>query len=459
MNRIARRSATVTILVVLLLAGFVFFLTEYGVNANKWVLSEGSPHIYDNDRFASGVVTDRDGVLLLDMQEDGWTYSDDLAVRQATLHWVGDRAGNIQGLTMASYYSQVLGYDFVNGLYTYGSAAGTGGEVALTISSRLQAVALEAMGQRKGTVAVYNYKTGQILCAVTTPTYDPDNVPDIEGNPQQYEGAYMNRFLQSAYTPGSIFKIVTLAAALDSISDAEDLTFTCTGSWGDEVNQVTCESKHGEQSLKQAFANSCNCAFAELSQKLGGKTLLSYVEKFRVTEPVSFDGITTAPGNFDTDEYFVTMAWSAIGQHTDLVNPCSYMTFLGAIANGGRAASPYVVERADDGHNGYEAKTSFTDTVMSNETAALVREYMRYTVEKKYGADHFPGLTVCAKTGTAEKDDGKASNAMFAGFVTDESYPLAFMICVEEGGYGASTCIPIASTVLSACKQIIDQTQ
>lgn len=458
MNRIARRSGVLTILVVLLLGGFVFFLIEYGVNSSKWVLSEGSPHIYDNNNFARGAVTDCNGILLLDMQEEGWIYSSDPTIRKATLHWVGDRAGNIQTPATASYYKEVLNYDFVNGLYSYGSAAGTGGTVKLTIAAGLQSVALDALGGHKGTVAVYNYKTGQILCAVTTPTYDPDNVPDIAGNPQQYEGAYMNRFIQSAYTPGSIFKIVTLAAVLDSDPDAESLSFHCTGSWGEGENPVTCEAAHGVQSLKQAFANSCNCAFAELARQMGGKTLLSYVEKFRVTEPLSFDGITTTKGNFDLDEYYITLGWSAIGQHTDLVNPCAYMTFMGAIANGGRAASPYVVQSADDGNHGYEAKIRYTDTVMSGETAALVREYMRYAVENKYGAENFPGMTVCAKTGTAEKDDDRASNAMFAGFVTDEQYPLAFFICVEEGGYGASACIPIASEILAACKEILNQT-
>lgn len=457
MNRIARRSGALTILVILLIAGFVFFLAEYTMNAADWVMHPGSPHVYANDQIRTGVITDREGVLLLDMQEDGWTYASQEAVRQATMHWIGDRQGMIDALVMPAYYEEVLGYDFLNGLYSYGKDAGTGGVMALTLSSRLQAVALEALGDYKGAVAVYNYKTGQILCAVTTPTYDPDHVPDIDGDPVRYEGAYMNRFLQSAYTPGSIFKIVTLAAALESMEDAQSLEFTCTGSWGEGESPVTCESAHGKQSLKQAFANSCNCAFAELARQMGGKTLLEYVEKFQVTEPVSFDGITTASGNFDLDEYYITLGWSAIGQHTDLVNPATYMTFMGAVANGGRAARPYIVESASDGKNGYQAQISYGDSVMSSETAAIVRQYMRYAVENKYGAENFPGLTVCAKTGTAEKDGERASNAMFAGFATDEEYPLAFIICVEDGGYGASTGIPIASKVLTACKEILDQ--
>lgn len=457
MNRIAKRSGALTILVLLLIAGFAFFLAEYTMNADDWVMHSGSPHVYADANLKTGAITDSEGVLLLNMQEDGWTYSSDEAIRKSTMHWVGDREGMIDALVMPAYYEEVLGYDFLNGLYSYGKDAGTGGVMELTLSSRLQVVALEALGDYKGTVAVYNYKTGQILCAVTTPNYDPDDVPDVEGDPVRYEGAYLNRFLQSNYPPGSIFKIVTLAAALESMENAESLTLKCEGRWGEGENAVTCEAIHGEQSLKQAFANSCNCAFAELARQMGGKTLLSYVEKFRVTESISFDGITTKQGNFDLDEYYITLGWSAIGQHTDLINPATYMTFMGAIAGGGRAAKPYIVESASVGDNGYQAQISYLDSVMRNETAAVIRQYMRYAVEYKYGADNFPGLTVCAKTGTAEKDGDRASNAMFAGFVTDEAYPLAFIICVEDGGYGASTCVPIASKVLTACKEILDQ--
>ncbi len=453
MNRIAKRSAMVIVLALLLAGGFIFFLVEYGMNAPAWAVHEGSAHAYNDDQFQSGVVTDRDGVILLDM-EGKWTYSTDEDIRKSTLHWIGDREGNILIPAVPNYYEDVVGYDYLNGLYTYGGIGNDGGVVELTLSAKLQSVALQAMEGRKGTVAVYNYKTGEILCAVTTPTYDPDNIPDIAGNPDTYEGAYMNRFVQSSYTPGSIFKIATLAAALDTLPDAENQRYLCTGSWGGGAHPVTCEKKHGEQSLKEAFCNSCNCAFAQVSVTVGSETLKEYVEKLRVMESVEFDGISSASGNFETAQDPVSIAWSGIGQYTDLVNPCAFMTFMGAIANDGRAAMPYVVAEADDGKDGYRAQTAYADSVVSRETAAVLRQYMRYNVTTKYGDDNFPGMTVCAKTGTAEKDDGKTSNALFAGFVTDEQYPYAFFICVENGGYGASACIPVASKVLTACKTI-----
>jgi peptidoglycan glycosyltransferase len=129
---------------------------------------------------------------------------------------------------------------------------------------------------------------------------------------------------------------------------------------------------------------------------------------------------------------------------------------LGAIAGDGTGALPYVIsEIKADGEVMYAAKPQPGRELMSRDLAKLLQEYMRNNVALKYGDDHFPGLNVCAKTGTAEQD-GKTPTAMLAGFVADEQYPLAFIICVEEGGYGANTCLPIASKVLAACKLILD---
>lgn len=453
MNRVAGRAAVVILLAVLLLAGFTFFVAEFVMDAADWAVFPGSPHVYHAGNMGSGAVIDRDGILLLDMS-NGRQYSSAEAIRKATLHWLGDTNGNISAPAVPSYSSQIAGFDLVNGLYSYG---GAGGVAELTLSAKVQSVALEALGSYKGTVAVYNYKTGEILCAVTTPTFDPLDPPDVENDPDGlYEGVYMNRFTQSAYTPGSIFKIVTLAAALETLEDAQTMSFTCTGEQAYGVDRITCENVHGTQSLKEAFCNSCNCAFAQVADLLGAEVLQRYADKLGVTKSVSFDGITTVSGNYQAPEEPVSLAWSAIGQYTDLVNPCSFMTFMGAIAGGGKAALPYVVAEAGNGLSGYTAETSYGKRIMDEELAELLQSYMRNNVINKYGDENFPGLTVCAKTGTAERDGDIASNAMFAGFTLDEDYPFAFIVCVEEGGYGRAACVPIASKVLAACKEIVE---
>lgn len=455
MNRVAARSGIVILLVLALLAGVTFFVVEYATQADDWVVFAGSPHVYDSGKIGCGVVTDREGVLLLDLNS-GRTYSDSEALRKATVHWLGDKKGSVDAPALSTYAAELAGFELLNGVYAYGDA---GGVAELTLSAEVQMAALKALGDRKGTVGVYNYKTGEIICAVSAPTFDPDHVPDAESDPERYEGMYLNRFTQSRYTPGSIFKIVTLAAALESIPDIREQVFTCAGSCTVGADTVTCDGKHGKQDLKEAFRNSCNCAFAELALQLGADTLTRYAEQFGITEAISFDGITTAKGNFNLESASsVQVAWSSIGQYTDLVNPCGYMTFVGAIAAGGKGVYPYLVNEVSTGAvSGYTAKTQKGARIMSETTAEIIGEYMAYNVADKYGSENFPGLTVCAKTGTAEVGGNKKPNAVFTGFVQEEAYPFAFIVIVEDGGYGKQVCVPIMSEVLSACKEMADR--
>ncbi len=452
MNRVAGRAMIAMVLVAALLAGMVFFAVDYLSNANTWVKSPGSPHLYQNGKIAQGLILDSDGAVLLDLS-GGRTYASDPTLRKATMHWLGDRSGNVASTIVQTYRNQMMLYDVVNGVYTYADAEG---RIQLSLSSSLQKAALKALGDRKGTVAVYNYRTGEIVCSVSTPTYDPDNVPDIAGDTSgAYEGVYMNRLLQNTYTPGSIFKIVTLAVALESIPNARELTFDCDGTYEVGTNgKVTCESKHGHQTLKQAFANSCNCAFAELVEKIGRDKLQHYVELFGIMEPLTFDGFVGAKGNFDlSDAYYENLCWSGIGQYTDLINPGAYMHFIGTIAAGGVGYTPHVVNKVTVGkETTYQAKPHREDRIMSQETAATIREYMRNNVATKYGDENFQGFAVCAKTGTAQVK-GKNANAMFTGFLMDERYPYAFIVAVEDAGYGRTVCVPIVAAILKELKK------
>lgn len=446
MNRIAGRAGIVILLALFLIGGFSFFVAEYVWQAGDWVIFPGSPHVYSGGNIDCGKVVDRDGTVLLDMN-GGRTYSEDAALRKSTVHWLGDRYGRIEAPALATYSSHLAGYELLNGVYSYGK---TGATARLTLSGKAQLAALEALGDKKGTVAVYNYKTGEILCAVSTPTYDPDNAPVItEENKEQYDGIYWNRFTQSTYIPGSIFKVVTLAAALETIPDIQEKIFVCNGSYQMGVDQITCEGIHFEQDIKTAFRNSCNCAFAQLSELLGGDVLARYVAQFGVTAPVSFDGITTASGSFSVDQTPVNIAWSAIGQYKDQINPCVFLSYVGAVANGGVGVNPYVVDRIG---STYAAQTVKNDRIMSESTAQTLKEYMRNNVQSKYGDENFPGFTVCAKTGTAEVGGDKKPNAMLVGFTEDEDHPYAFIVCVEDGGYGSTVCIPIIAKVLQAIK-------
>ena len=457
MRRISNRTIFLLILMGVLVLGVVFFTVRFFLHAGEWVTFPGSPHVYSGSNLSSGKVTDRSGVLLLDSTGDSRVYAEDEAVRRATLHLLGDRYGYISAPILEEYADALVGYSVVNGLYGADRTANT---AVLSISAQVQKTALEALSGYHGTVGVYNYKTGEILCAVTSPSYDPDNMPDIEGDQTgAYDGVYLNRFFQTTTVPGSIFKLVTAAAALETLPDITSRTFTCNGTLDVEGDTLVCNGTHGAINLTQALANSCNVVFGQLAMELGPEVLEEYAQKLSITQSLSFDGLTTAAGSFDlTDAENFEIAWAGCGQYNDLINPCQYMTLMGVIANGGQAALPYLMDRVEGGLlTSYEHGKTTTKRVLERSTTDTIAQMMRNNVVNVYGAWQFPDLEVCAKSGTAEVGEGGTSNATFAGFIRDEAYPLAFIVIVEHGGAGSSAAAPIAGKVLNACVEVLSQ--
>lgn len=455
MKKVSGRAIFPLILAIVLLAGTVLLCVRYFAKADEWVTFSGSPHVYTGVNLDGGVVTDRDGTLLLD-STDGRNYSADAATRTATMHLLGDRYGYIQAPLLGSFADDMIGFDKINGLY---GAEGTEANAALTLSAAAQTAAYQALGNYHGTVGVYNYKTGEILCAVTSPSYDPDNMPDVDADTSgAYDGVYVNRFFQAAYTPGSIFKIVTLAAAIETVPDWENLTFTCEGKTIIGGQEIICEGVHGTITLKQALAHSCNVAFGELAGKVGTKALMEYAEKLGLSESFECDGIPVKAGTVDLkDADAGDLAWAGIGQYTDQVNALTFMRAMGRIAGGGTGAEPYLMAKITRGEKtAYEAKTETSSRALKAETAAKLTEYLRNNVATMYGDGQFGGLNVCAKSGTAEHE-GETADAMFAGFCVDENCPLAFVVFVENGGSGSAVAAPVAAKVLQVCAAAINR--
>lgn len=454
MNKLARRAWFALALAGILTVGLLVIVVRYFTQAKDWVTFQSSPHVYQNGVMDSGRVTDRQGVLLLDASS-GRSYASDEDLRCAMLHLLGDTQGNITPYLMNEYGDELVGFDLLNGTHHIGSGSG---ELRLTLSAEAQRVAYRALAGRSGTVGVYNYQTGEILCMVSTPSFDPENVPDVAGDPERYDGVYINRFLHSAYSPGSVFKVVTAAAALSEIDDITTRSFSCTGSATVGEETVICNAVHGTIGFEEALYKSCNVAFAEITAELGGDVLTKYVEQFGITDSLIFDGFDTTSGSFDISGATVfETAWAGIGQYTDQINPCQYMTFMGAIANGGRAATPHLAERVSFGDSvKYQGGTSLGSRIMSAEVAQQLASMMHTAVEYQYGSWYFNGLYAGAKSGTAERGEGQSANAVFAGFVQDADYPLAFVAVVEGGGAGGQTCAPIIQQVLAACMAAMD---
>jgi peptidoglycan glycosyltransferase len=342
-----------------------------------------------------------------------------------------------------------MGY---NPIFGVTSISGKGNNLYLTIDSEICAAAYNALKGRNGSILIYNYKTGAILCMVSSPGFDPADPPDISKEDEGYEGIYINKALSSRFVPGSIFKIVTTAAAIEHIDNLEDLKFTCEGevTIGGEV--IKCEGVHGTIGIDDALAVSCNVYFAELSQLLGGTRIKEYAEKLGQMSGVTVNGIKTAAGSFDAAaDGTANLSWSGIGQYTDLVNPCGMMMLMGAIANGGNAVSPLILQKASTS-GGFPVGLWFPNStrLLSAATAGKITEMMRFDVTSVYGEENFPGLDICAKSGTAQVGEGKKPHAWFVGFLRNAEHPYAFAVLVENGGSGRTVAGSVANAVLQS---------
>lgn len=448
MKRIERRAIVCAFLALLLAAGLCIFLVKYGLNGGDWASSAFNRHLYDhNGVLATGTVLDRDGDVLSSAESGKRTYYENETVRKATLHAVGDLQGNIGTGALNAFADELTGYHLLNG--TFGAEQGA--DLYLTIDGRYNYEAYQALGGHAGTVAVYNYKTGEILCMVSSPSYDPLSVPgDLETN-ERYEGAYLNRFLSSTFTPGSVFKTVTLTAALEEIADLDTRVWDCQGTVQIGEETIICSGTHGEQTIGDAFANSCNVAFAQIAEELGADTLRKYTEKAGLTDSYSVDGLPTAKGTFAWENITVgELGWAGVGQHKDQVNPCALMVYMGAIANGGKAAVPQIIHKTVSalGLPSLPSLTQKTGTLVSSDTAERLAELMAENVEKTYGTKRFPNMELCAKSGTAEVGTDQTPHAWFAGFLQNEDAPYAFVVLVENGGGGNAVAGTVAGKVL-----------
>ena len=443
MKQVRQRTLLLLLLTAGFVAGVVLFCVLYATKGGQWAAFSANDHVYKDGRLAVGQILDRNGVTLY----DGATgdYAEERSVRKATLHAVGDRWDNIATSAKAAFDGHLVGFNALTGTTTGGS------HLYLTIDSELNRQAWDLLDGRKGAVGIYNYKTGEVLCMVSTPTFDPADPPTIQDGDSRYDGVYINRLLSATFTPGSVFKVVTTAAVIETLPDWESRTFHCDGRYDLGDFTITCPYAHGDMTLRDAFAKSCNCAYAQLAVELGGGTLERYAKKAGLLDSISVSGLHTAQGSFTVAEDQGLLGWSGVGQHEDLVGPANLMRLMGAIANGGRPVLPHLIYKETDlaGLTLYRDGTGHGSRTFSRATCETLKEMMANNVAVTYGQENFGDLKLCAKSGTAEVGDA-SPHAWFAGFLDDADHPLAFVVFVENGGGGASAAGPIASALLQA---------
>lgn len=413
-------------------------------NAQEYALKSVNAHLYENGVLTNaGEIVDINGIKLAYTQNGERKYNDNPAIRSSFLHILGDNKGFISGGIQDTFKNELSGYNIV-----YGVNKESKNTLNLTLDAELCALAYNELGSYKGCIAVCNYKTGELICVASTPSYDIYNKPeDIDSNPD-YEGIYINRLYGGLYTPGSVFKVVTALAAIENIDDIYSRTFYCDGTDG----EIICNDVHGEISFKTALNQSCNVAFAQIAVELGADKIneafntaglnISYENSDRITTKASILNINDSYSSAD-------IGWTGIGQSTTLVNPYSFLNFMCAVANGGKSYEPYFVAFAanEKGRRVYEAAPVDSGVAINTTTASLLKELLRSDVSDYYGDYIFGDVIMCGKTGTAERDNG-LPHAWFAGFSYDDSFPYAVIAVLENSGSGLKYAGSAASVVM-----------
>lgn len=332
-----------------------------------------------------------------------------------------------------------------------------GDSLVTTLDLRLQQTASQALGDRRGAVVVMEPDTGRILAMVSKPGFDPNLVEtDWESLTSGDDGQarLLNRASQGLYPPGSVFKIIAaLAYIRQHPEDYDQFRFDCDGyfEYGDYTIQCYHGNAHGSQDLFQAFANSCNGAFAAIGLELEPGRLAETAGGLLLGQDLPVD-IASSRSRFAMGREAETweILQTAIGQGLTQMTPLHNAVITAAIANNGVLMKPCLLERVENaaGETVKAFEAEEWGSIMTPEEAGILRAMMRQVVTDGTGsALRTEDYTAAGKTGSAQFETGKDSHAWFTGFAPAEDPQIVVTVVVEEGGSGGQTAAPAARSI------------
>lgn len=418
-----------------------------------------------SDRITRGRIFSGDGQILAETRtaEDG-TETRVYPFGTLFAHVVGHSTKGKTGLeSQGNFYLLSSHTNLLEQIFNeLSSRKNPGDDLITTLDTGLQQTAYAALGDRRGAVIALEPDTGKILAMVSKPDYDPNpqSLDDAWGSlvsEDNTAGQLLNRAVQGLYPPGSVFKIVTALEAIEEYPDNYmDYLFDCSGVFHVDDYAIKCyhSTAHGNQNLAQAFANSCNGAFANLGLNLdldrmyglAGRLLFNSELPLAMSYSKSTYNMT---GQSDRWEILQT----SIGQGTTQVTPMHIAMITSSIANGGTLMKPYVLDCVQNAA-GEEVKKFLPEaygSLMTAEEAEKLNELMTLVVTEGTGsALRDASYPAAGKTGSAEFETGKETHAWFTGYAPADDPQIVVTVIVEEGGSGGSTAAPIA-------RQMFDQ--
>lgn len=329
-----------------------------------------------------------------------------------------------------------------------------GADLYLTIDNRMSELAEKLMHGQNGAVVAVVPKTGEVLCLYSNPTYDPNENElrkEFSNLTQRDDAPFVARCTQGLYAPGSTFKIITAAAALESgnaieVEDEGSITID-----GYEIKNSGAK-KLGIIDTKTGFAKSSNVMFSSYAVNIGEEKLKEVASNFGIGEKIPFD-IATNKSIFSYEDKMsdTDLAACGIGQGKLLVTPMHMALVAAGIANDGVIMKPYVVQKAsyDGGRNVYTAQSKVWKNAVDKSVAKTIGEYMAECVASGTGTKaQLDSVTVAGKTGTAENEKEGKEHAWFVCYAPYENPEIAICVMQEYTGKTGSSCAPIARELI-----------
>ncbi|MFI1394443.1 peptidoglycan D,D-transpeptidase FtsI family protein [Streptomyces sp. NPDC020681] len=349
-----------------------------------------------------------------------------------------------------------------------------GGNVVTTLSGAAQTAAYKGLGSKKGAVAAIDPQTGKILALASTPSYDPATFAGYGASDEKAWNALekdkdkpkLNRALREVYPPGSTFKVVTAAAALEHGIVTDINAATDTPEPYTLPNTTTKLPNHAggceNASLNNALKVSCNTVFAKLGDEVTRDKMVETAQKFGFNNPEIDTPVRAAASVYDKAMDKPGNALSSIGQFNTATTPLQMAMVTAAIANDGKLMKPYMIDQLESPNLDVISKTEPQEMSrpVSQKNAQLLQEMMENVVENGTGGNaKIDGVTVGGKTGTAQHGENNSKNpyAWFISYAkTDDGSPVAVAVVVEDSEAkrddisGGGLAAPIAKAVMQA---------
>jgi peptidoglycan glycosyltransferase len=350
-----------------------------------------------------------------------------------------------------------------------------GNDIVTSLDADAQRTAFKGLADRAGAVVAIEPSTGAVKAMVSVPPYDPNLIPtDFPEMSNDPDRIMFNRPVQGQYPPGSTFKLVTAAAALDSGAITPDDTIASPATIDIQGNPLANadNTDYGEIDVTEALTHSVNTYFAQLGEELGTGTLEEYMDKFGFNAKPQLDlpegqmstsgvyDLSVAGGKLLTGDDSMDVGRLAIGQERLLATPIQMAEVAATIANGGDLMKPRIWSEVldADGRTKKSMDPEKQSDVISEETADQLTEAMKDVVNEGTGtAAALSGVDVAGKTGTAEIPDvercpgGEPNQAWFVGFAPADDPQIAVAATIEcTFGQGGTDAAPIAASVMQA---------